>query len=82
MNEKMISLALVVISSALALYFVIVGNFEMSVLFLTLMFTFTNFFRYRSFKQQGMEKESKWMRNTAGFFLLLTLIVLCIVVTG
>ena len=82
MNEKIISLALVVISSALALYFVIVGNFEMSVLFLTLMFTFTNFFRYRSFKQQGMEREAKWMRNTAFFFALLTLVVLYIVVTG
>lgn len=82
MNEKVISLTLVTISSLLALYFVIVGNFELAVLFLTIMFTFTNFFRYRSFQQKGMEKEAKWMRNTAFFFALLVLVVLYIVVAG
>lgn len=82
MNEKVISLVLVTISSLLALYFVIKGNFELAVLFLTIMFTFTNFFRYRSFKQQGMEKEAKWMRNTAFFFLLLVFVVLYIVIAG
>lgn len=82
MNEKVISLVLVTISSLLSLYFVIKGNFELAVLFLTIMFTFTNFFRYRSFKQKGMEKEAKWMRNTAFFFLLLVLVVLYIVVAG
>ncbi|KGR86080.1 hypothetical protein [Lysinibacillus odysseyi] len=82
MNEKVISLTLVTISSLLALYFVIVGNFELAVLFLTIMFTFTNFFRYRSFQQKGMEKEAKWMRNTAFFFGLLVLVVLYIVVAG
>lgn len=82
MNEKVISLVLVTISSLLALYFVIKGSFELAVLFLTIMFTFTNFFRYRSFKQQGMEKEAKWMRNTAFFFLLLVFVVLYIVIAG
>lgn len=82
MNEKIISVVLVTISSLLALYFVIVGNFELAVLFLTIMFIFTNFFRYRSFKQKGMEREAKWMRNTSFFFALLALIVLYTVVTG
>ena len=82
MNEKIVSLILVTISSLLALYFVIVGNFELAVLFLTIMFTLTNFFRYRSFSQQGMEKEAKWMRNTSVLFAVLTLIVLVVVITG
>lgn len=82
MNEKVISLTLVTISSLLALYFVIVGNFELAVLFLTIMFTFTNFFRYRSFQQKGMEKEAKWMKYTAFFFALLVLVVLYIVIAG
>ncbi len=82
MNEKVISLTLVTISSLLALYFVIAGNFELAVLFLTIMFTFTNFFRYRSFQQKGMEKEAKWMKYTAFFFALLVLVVLYIVIAG
>jgi uncharacterized membrane protein YphA (DoxX/SURF4 family) len=82
MNEKVISIALLTISSLLALYFVIAGNFELAVLFLTIMFVFTNFFRYRSFKQKGMDREAKWMRNTSFVFVLLALVVLYIVVTG
>ena len=82
MNEKIVSMILVTISSLLALYFVIVGNFELSVLFLTLMFTLTNFFRYRSFMQQGMKKEAKWMRNTSVLFAALAVIVLVVVITG
>ena len=82
MSGKVISLTLVTISSLLALYFVIVGNFELAVLFLTIMFTLTNFFRYRSFTQQGMEKEAKWMRNTSILFAALALIVLVVVITG
>ena len=82
MNGKVVSLILVTISSLLALYFVIIGNFELAVLFLTIMFTLTNFFRYRSFMQQGMEKEAKWMRNTSVLFGVLALIVFVVVITG
>ena len=82
MNEKVISMILVTISSLLALYFVIVSNFQLAVLFLTIMFTLTNFFRYRSFKQQGMEKEAKWMRNTSVLFAVLVLVVLVTIITG
>ena len=82
MNGKVVSLILVTISSLLALYFVIIGNFELAVLFLTIMFTLTNFFRYRSFKQQGMEKEAKWMRNTSILFAVLVVIVLVTIITG
>ena len=82
MNEKILSIVFVTISSLLALYFVIINNFQMAVLFLTIMFTLTIFFRYRSFKQQGMEKEARWMRNTSILFAVLVLIVLVVVVTG
>ena len=82
MNGKVASIILVTISSLLALYFVIINNFELAVLFLTIMFTLTNFFRYRSFTQQGMEKEAKWMRNTSILFASLAVIVLVVVITG
>ncbi|WP_332646362.1 hypothetical protein [Lysinibacillus sp. 54212] len=81
MNGKTLSLILVVISSLASLYFVIKQNIEMAVLFLTILFTLTNFTRYRSFKGQGMEKESKWMRNMAIFFAIATLAVLYTVIT-
>ena len=82
MNEKVVSMILVAISSLLALYFVVVNHFQLAVLFLTIMFTFTNFFRYRSFKQQGLEKEAKWMRNTSVLFAVLVLVVLVTIITG
>ena len=82
MNEKIVSTILVACSSLAALFFVIKQNFELAILFLTIMFTFTNFFRYRSFKQQGLEKEAKWMRNTSILFAVLVLIVLVTIITG
>ena len=62
-------------SSVLAVLFVILGNFNVAVIFLTLMFTLTNFARYRSFLKQGLVKEAKWMRGTTLLFAVLFLIV-------
>lgn len=80
MNERIISVTLIVLSSVLALVFMFMNNFNLAVLFMTLLFMFSNFFRYRSFKEKGMEKESKWMLLSAGIFAVLFLIVLFIVV--
>lgn len=81
MNRKTLSLILIVISSFASLYFVIKQNIEMAVLFLTILFTLTNYSRYQSFKQQGMKKESKWMLNMAIFFAIATLAVLYTIIT-
>lgn len=69
--ERIISLAAVAVSSLLAVWFIIQNNFELAVLFLTVLFTLTNFTRYRSFKRQGLEKEAKWMRGTTILFSVL-----------
>ncbi len=79
MNEKKISIALVALSSITAFYFVIKQNFEMAILFLTIMFTFTNFFRARSFKADGYVKESKWMKAMSIFFGISSILILIIV---
>lgn len=79
MNEKMVSITLVALSSITAFYFVIKQNFEMAVLFLTIMFTFTNFFRARSFKADGHIKESKWMKTMSIFFGICSILILLIV---
>lgn len=81
MNEKVLSTILVGISSIAAIYFVIKQNFELAVLFLTIMFACSNFFRYRSFKSEGHIKEAKWMRGLAIFFSIATVIIFYIVIT-
>lgn len=81
MNEKVLSTILVAISSLAALFFVIKQNFELAVLCLTIMFTCSNYFRYRSFKSEGYIKEAKWMRSLAIFFGIATILVLYIVIT-
>ena len=80
MSNRILSISLIVISSVLALVFMFMNNFEIAVLFMTLLFMFSNFFRYRSFKEKGMEKESKWMLMSAGIFALLFFVVLFLVV--
>lgn len=78
--ERIILLIGITISSLLAVWFIIKNNFELAVLFLTLMFTLTNFTRFRSFKKQGLEKEAKWMRGTTILFSILFLAVLFLAV--
>ena len=80
MYEKILSITLIVLSSVLALVFMFMNNFNLAVLFMTLLFMFSNFFRYRSFKEKGMTKEAKWMLASAGIFAVLFLIVLVVVV--
>lgn len=78
--ERIISLIAITITSLLAVWFIVKGNFEVAVLFLTLMFTLTNFTRYRSFQKQELEKEAKWMRGTTILFSVLFLAVLFLAV--
>lgn len=80
MNEKILSISLIVLTSVLALVFVFLNNFNVAVLFMTLMFMFSNFFRYRSFKSKGMDKEAKWMLISAGIFAFLFIVVLVVVI--
>ena len=76
MNVKILSGVLVAITSLLAVFFVIKQNFNLAVLFITLMFTITNTFRAKDMARQGYEKEAKWMKGMAVFFGIATLIVL------
>lgn len=80
MNEKIISAILIILSSLAALFFVVKQNFEMAVLFICIMFTLTNFFRSKSFKMQGYEKEAKWMRTMAVIFGISAIVVLIIII--
>lgn len=80
--ERAISLVLVAGASLTALFFIVKQNMEAAILAMTIMFTFTNFFRSRTFKEKGHEKEAKWMQRMSMIFAVLSVIVLLIIVTG
>ncbi|MFJ8263704.1 hypothetical protein ACIQ4I_17465 [Rummeliibacillus sp. NPDC094406] len=80
MNLKIISGVLVTITSILAVFFVIKQNFNLAVLFISLMFTITNTFRAKDMARQGYEKEAKWMKAMATFFGIATLVVLVMII--
>ncbi|MFC4354868.1 hypothetical protein ACFO0S_07395 [Chryseomicrobium palamuruense] len=71
----------VVASSLLAIYFVVKGNINLAVLFMTLVFVFTNSYRAITFKERGMGKEAKWMKGMAIFFAVAFAVVLIIILT-
>jgi len=70
---------LIAIASILALLFVIRGNLNMSVLFMTVLFALTNGFRAVSFKEKGFVREAKWMKGMSIFFSLAFLVMLLLI---
>lgn len=79
MNVKIVTGLLVTITSLLAVFFIFKQNFNLAVLFITLMFTITNTVRARDMKKKGYEKEAKWMQAMATFFGIATLGILAII---
>lgn len=80
--ERMISLVLVAASSLSALFFIIKQNMDAAILSMTIMFTITNFFRSRTFKDKGNDKEANWMRKMSMVFAGLSVLVVVIILNG
>ena len=80
--EKTISLVLVAASSLSALFFIIKQNMDAAILSMTIMFTLTNFFRSRTFKEKGHDKEASWMRKMSIIFAILSILVVVIMLAG
>ena len=80
--EKVILIILVACASLSALFFIIKQNMEAAILAMTIMFTFTNFYRSRTFKEKGHEKEAKWMRTMSIVFAILSAVVLFVIIAG
>ncbi|QUG43210.1 hypothetical protein KD050_08320 [Psychrobacillus sp. INOP01] len=59
-----------------ALVFIIKGNINMAVLFMTAIFALSNGFRAMSFKEKGFVKEAKWMKGMSILFAVLFFVVL------
>lgn len=59
-----------------ALVFIVVGNLNLAVLFMTAIFALSNGYRAISFKEKGFVREAKWMRGMAIIFTVLFFVVL------
>lgn len=80
MNRKWIAGILIAAVSIAALVFIIKGNINLAVLFMTALFALSNGYRAVSFKEKGFEKEAKWMKGMSIFFVIAFIIVLLTVV--
>ena len=66
--------------SVSALVFIIKGNINMAVLFMTAIFALSNGFRAISFKEKGFVKEAKWMQGMSILFAILFFVVLFLLI--
>jgi hypothetical protein len=80
MNRKWIAGILIAAVSIAALVFIIKGNINLAVLFMTALFALSNGFRAISFKEKGFEKEAKWMKGMSIFFVIAFILVLLTVI--
>lgn len=68
-----------IVAAAIAsLYFIIKLDLNHAVIALSAMFALTNGSRARSFKEQGMERESKWMLWLSIFFAIACIVLFII----
>lgn len=68
MNRNWIAGLLIAAVSLAAIFFIIKGNLNLAVLFMTALFALSNGFRAISFKEKGFEREAKWMKWMSIFF--------------
>lgn len=80
MNRKWIAGVLIAAVSIAALVFIIKGNINLAVLFMTALFALSNGYRAVSFKEKGFEKEAKWMKGMSIFFVIAFIVVLLTVI--
>ncbi|RNF38547.1 hypothetical protein [Planococcus salinus] len=76
MNKKVVQGVSIAVLSIASLVLLFMGYLEFTVLLMTLLFVLTNSFRYRQMKEQGMDREAKWMFGMAVVFAVLFVIVL------
>ena len=69
----------IVIAAVLSVVFLVMGNLNMAVLFMTTIFAMSNGYRAVSFKEKGFVREAKWMRGMSILFALLFFVVLAII---
>lgn len=69
----------VVAAACCALYFIIQLNLNFAILSMLILFTLTNASRAINFKDQGLYRESRWMKWLSVFFGIAAVVVLAII---
>lgn len=69
----------IVLAAVLSVVFLVIGNLNMAVLFMTAIFALSNGYRAVSFKEKGFVREAKWMKGMSILFALLFFVVLAII---
>lgn len=82
MSSKWISSIVVVVASVLAIVLMVLQKYNWSILAMTIMFAVSNSFRAKTFKEQGYEREAKWMQWMGLFFTIASVVVLFVIITG
>lgn len=80
MNSKILQGLLIAALSITSLVFIVMGDLDFAVLFMTLLFVLTNSFRYRQMKAKGMDREAKWMLGMSVVFVVLFFVVLATII--
>ena len=80
MNSKILQGLLIAALSIASLVFVVMGDLDFAVLFMTVLFVLTNSFRYRQMKAKGMDREAKWMLGMSVIFVILFFVVLATII--
>lgn len=80
MNLKRTGVIGIVLLGVVTLFFVIKGKLDFAILTMMALFTLTNASRAKSFKEQGYERESKWMRYLSILFALSFVVVLLLII--
>lgn len=80
MSSKILQGLLIAGLSIAALVFIVMGDLDFAVLFMTVMFVLTNGIRYRQMKEKGMNREAKWMLGMSAIFAVLFFVVLATII--
>ena len=79
MIKNKASVIIVILLAVITLFFVVRGKLDFAILTMMALFTMTNATRAKSFKEQGYEKESKWMRYLSILFAISFVVVLLLI---
>ena len=79
MTQSKGSIISIVVLGLVTLFFVVQGKLDYAILTMMALFTATNGLRAKSFKKQGYDRESKWMRYLSILFAISFVVVLLLI---
>lgn len=80
MTQKRAGIISIILLVVVTLFFVVRGLLDYAILTMMALFTLTNASRAKSFKEQGHDRESKWMRYLSIFFAVSFVAVLLLII--